>query len=107
VIVWTMNFGIAEHGQLTRREQAAQIAISLFADTAELVLAPARALLRHEPDPGRKIPPRSESLGISDAGDQSGGQRRTNAGNLIKPLARLIGSVPGHNLTVKVENLHL
>ena len=39
-----------------RREYAAQIAISLFADTAELVLAPARALLRHEPDPGQEIP---------------------------------------------------
>ncbi len=28
------------------------VAIALFADTAELVLAPARVLLRHEPDPG-------------------------------------------------------
>src|SRR6266487_1454616 len=79
----------------------------LFADTAELVLAPARVLLRHEPDPGREIPPRSESLRIRDAGDQSGGERRTNARALIEPPARLIGSVPGRNLTVEVENLHL
>ena len=71
-----------------RREQAAQIAIALFADTAELVLAPARVLLRHEPDPGREIPPRSESLRIRDAGDQSGGERRTNARDLIEPPAR-------------------
>jgi|SRR6516165_4346675 len=55
-----MHLGIADDGQRARREQAAQIAIALFADTAELVLAPARVLLRHEPDPGRKIPPRSE-----------------------------------------------
>ena len=102
-----MDLGIADDGQRACREQAAQIAVSLFADTAELVLAPARVLLRHEPDPGRKIPPRSESLRISDAGDQSGGERGTNAGNLIQPLARLIGSMPRHNLTVKVENLHL
>src|SRR5437016_1153171 len=102
-----MDLGIADDGERTRGEQAAQIAIALFADTAELVLAPARVLLRHKPDPGRKIPPRSESLRISDAGDQSRGEHRTNAGNLIQPLARLIGSVPGYDLTVKVENLHL
>src|SRR5262245_38502464 len=41
-----MDLGIADDSQRARREQAAQIAISLFADTAELVLAPARALLR-------------------------------------------------------------
>src|SRR5262245_34756167 len=102
-----MDLGIADDGERTRREEAAQIAIALFADAAELVLAPARELLRHEPDPGRKIPPRSESLRISDAGDQSGGERGTDAGNVIEPRARLIGSVPGHDLTVKVENLHL
>jgi hypothetical protein len=102
-----MELGIADDGERARGEQAAQIAIALFADTVELVLAPARVLLRYEPDPGRKIPPRSGSLRISDAGDQSGGERGTNAGNLIQPLARLIGSVPGDNLTVKVENLHL
>src|SRR3982074_577074 len=52
-------------------EPTAQIAIAVLADTAELVPASARALLRHEPDPGREIPPGSESLRISDAGDQS------------------------------------
>src|SRR5262245_211764 len=102
-----MDLGIADDGQRARREQAAQIAIALFADTAEPVLAPARVLLWHEPNPGGKFPPRSESLRISDAGDQSGGERGTDAGNLIQPLARLIGSVPSHNLTVKVDNLEL
>src|SRR5215813_10028011 len=99
-----MDLGIADDGQRACREQAAQIAIALFADAAELVLAPARMLLRHQPNPGGKIPSRSR---ISDAGDQSGGERGTNAGNLIQPPARLIGSVPGHDLAVKVENLHL
>src|ERR1700692_3419111 len=46
------------------REQAAQIAIALFADTAKLVLTPARVLLRHEPDPGREVSPRSECFWI-------------------------------------------
>ena len=39
------------------REKAAQVAITLLADAAELVFAAARVLLRHEPNPGRKIPP--------------------------------------------------
>jgi hypothetical protein len=47
-----MDLGIANHGEGAGGEQAAQIAIALFADTSELVLAPARVLLRHEPDPG-------------------------------------------------------
>src|SRR5215475_10853579 len=94
-VLSAMDLGIADHRQRARREQAAQIAITLFADTAELVLAPARVLLRNEPNPGRKIPPRSEGLWISDAGDQSRGERGTNAGNLIQPFARLAGSVPG------------
>src|SRR5262245_62775440 len=102
-----MDLGIADDGQRARREQAAQIAISLLADTAELVLAPARVLLRYEPDPGGKIPPRSESLRITDAGDQSGGQRRTDARDLIQPLARLARSLPGHDLAIEVQNLCL
>ena len=76
------------------REQAAQIAVALFADTAKLLLPPARALPRHEPDLGREIPRRAERLRISDAGNQSRGQRRTNTRNLIEPPARLAGSVP-------------
>src|SRR5215471_2139123 len=83
----------------------AQIAIALFADTAEPVLAAARVLLRHKPDPGREVPSRSESPRISDAGDQSGGQRRTDAGYLIEPLTRLVGSVPGHDLAIKLQDL--
>jgi len=51
-VLSAMDLGIADHRQRTRREQAAQIPIALFADTAELVLAPARVLLRYEPDPG-------------------------------------------------------
>src|SRR5713101_6967744 len=75
-----MEFGIADHGQRPRREQAAQIPIASLADAAELFLAPARVLLGHEPDPSREVPPRSESPRITDAGDQSGGQRRPDAG---------------------------
>ena len=52
----TVDLGITDDGERASREQAAQIAIALFADTAEPVLAPARVLLRHHPDPGREVP---------------------------------------------------
>src|SRR5262249_7834421 len=89
-----MELGITDHGQRPGREQASQIPIASFADVAKLFLAPARALLGHEPDPSREVPPRSESPGIADAGNQSRGQRRTDAWDFIKPLARLTGPVP-------------
>jgi hypothetical protein len=40
-----VNLGIADHGECSRREQAAQIAIASFADAAQSVLAAARVLL--------------------------------------------------------------
>ena len=47
-----MDLGIANDGECPGHEQAAQIAVTLFADTAEPVLAPTRMLLRNEPNPG-------------------------------------------------------
>jgi hypothetical protein len=64
-----MDLVIADHGECARREQAAQIAIALFADSAKLVFATARVLLRREPNPGREVPSRSEGSGIGDARD--------------------------------------
>src|SRR6266436_6054711 len=62
----TVELRIADHGERTGSEQAAQITIALFADAAELVFAPTRVLLRHQPDPGREIPSRSKRLGIGN-----------------------------------------
>src|SRR5262245_6598545 len=103
----TMDLSVADDGERAGHEQAAQIAVSLFADTAELVLAPARVLLRHQPDPSREVSSRSESLRISDAGDQSGGKRRTDTRYLIEPLAGLARSVPGVDHTVELQDLCL
>src|SRR5450759_65561 len=50
-----VDLGIADDAERAGHEQAAQIAVTLLADTAEPVLAPARVLLRHEPDPGREV----------------------------------------------------
>src|SRR5215831_15170549 len=52
-----MDLGIANDGECTGHEQASQIAVALFADTAEPVLASARMLFRNEPDPSRKVTP--------------------------------------------------
>jgi hypothetical protein len=45
-----MDLGITDDGERACRKQAAQIPIALLANTAESVLAPARVLLRHEPN---------------------------------------------------------
>src|SRR5215813_2831111 len=52
----TMDLGVANDGECAGRKQDAQIAITALADTAELVLAAARALLGDQPDPGREVP---------------------------------------------------
>src|SRR5450759_1223557 len=52
-----VDLGIADNGERTGHEQAAQIAVTLFADTAEPVLTPARMLFRHQPNPGREVAP--------------------------------------------------
>ena len=100
-----MDLGIADHCQRASREQAAQIAIALFADPAKLLPTAARVLPRYQSDPGCEVPCRLECLRISNAGDQGGGQSRTDTGDLIELLARLVGSVPGHDPTVKLQNL--
>src|SRR6266849_4095542 len=82
-----------------------QITIALFADAAELVFAPARVLLRHEPDPGREIPSRSKCLGITNARDQSSRKCRADTRDGVKSLARLIRSVPSHDATIEGEDL--
>src|SRR5215475_10020113 len=97
-----MDLGIADDGESTDGEQTAQVAIALLADTAKLVLATARMLLGHEPDPGREVAPRSESLWISDAGNQGSCQCRTDAWDRIEPPARRVGAVPCHDPAVEL-----
>ena len=101
----SMDLGIADHRQRTCREQTAQIAITLLADAAELVLAPTRALPRHKADPSREIASRSKDLWISNAGDQGGGEGWTDARDIVKPFTRRVRSVPSHDLAVEREDL--
>jgi hypothetical protein len=50
-----MDLGVADDGERAGNKQAAQIAVTPFADTAEPVLTSARVLLRYDADPGREI----------------------------------------------------
>src|SRR5450756_1914962 len=53
-VLGAMDLGIANDGKRTGHEQAAQIAVTLLADTAEPVFASTRVLPRHQPDPCRE-----------------------------------------------------
>src|SRR3982075_752488 len=64
-------------------------------------------LLRNEPNPGREVTSRSEGPGVSNTRNQSGRQHRTDPGNVMKALARLVGPVPGHYHSIKLHNLLL
>src|SRR5262249_18185974 len=66
-----MDLGIADDGERAGNEQAPEIAISLLADTAEPVLAPARVLLRHEPDPGRELRPDRKDFGSATVANKA------------------------------------
>src|SRR5262245_30405316 len=102
-----VDLGIADHGECASREQATQIAITLLADAAKPVLAAAGVLLRHEPDPGREVPPRSKGRGVCYASNQSCCQRRPDAGDRIQPLAGRIRSMPGDDTPVELKDLDL
>src|SRR5262245_8223887 len=106
---WSMlgavELGIADHGERAGGEQAAQIAVSLFADVAELVFATARVLLRYEPNPGREIPSRSKRLGITNARDQRSRKGRADTRDGVKSLAGLVRSVPCHDAAIEGQDL--
>src|SRR6516225_5955793 len=97
-----VDLGITDDGECASHEQAAQIAVTLFADAAKPVLSPARALLGHQPNPGREVATRPEALGVGHTRNQRGGQQRTDAGDAVKALARWIGAMPSHDHSVKV-----
>src|ERR1700746_207926 len=102
-----MDLGITDRCECTSREQTSQIAIALFTDAAKFVLPPARILLRHEADPGREVSSRSEGLRISNARNQSRGQGRADAGDLVETPARLMRPMPSRDAAIELQNLCL
>jgi hypothetical protein len=55
-------------------QNASQIAIALFRDRPELLLAAGRILAWYDPDPGREVTTRSKNLRIRDRGGDGGGR---------------------------------
>src|SRR5262245_51629009 len=102
-----VDFSITDHSKRSGRKQTSQIAIALFADVAEPVLASARVLPRDETNPGREVPSRSESLRVSDTGDQCSGEGRSNAGDRVEPPACLTGAMPSPDHTIEFQDLRL
>src|SRR6476659_5202996 len=103
----TMDLRIPDYGKRAGGEQAAQVSIAALGDAAEPLLAAARILLRNQADPGIKVASRSKSSRIGNARDQRRSQRRSHAGDLIKPFARLIGSMPGQDAPIELQDLCL
>src|SRR5262249_16094774 len=97
-----VDLGITDDSEGASHEQAAQIAVTLFADTSKPVPTSARVLLRHQPDPGPEVATCPEGFGIANTCHQSCGQQRTNARNAVEALARSIGAVPSHDHSIKV-----
>src|SRR5262245_33402041 len=64
-------------------------------------------LLRHQANPGGEVTARSESPWVSDIRHQSGCQQRAATGNVVKPPARFIRPVPGHDHSIEFQNLLL
>jgi hypothetical protein len=58
-----MDLGIADDSECSGHEQATQIAVTLFTDAAEPLLAPTGVLFGNEPNPGRKVRPDRKVLG--------------------------------------------
>src|ERR1700716_1685038 len=102
-----MDLGIADERECSSHEQAAHIAIALFTDAAEPLLARTRVLFGNEPNPGREVAPWSEGSGIGNTSNQRSRQHRTDPGNVMKALARLVGSVPGHDHPIELQDLPL
>src|SRR4029077_11636377 len=81
--------------------------VTSLGNDAELLLATARVLFGHEAHPGGKVSSRSKCSRVGNTCYQRGGQRRPDSRNRIKPFARLIGSMPGHDMCVERQDLRL
>jgi hypothetical protein len=76
-----------------------------FADAAEPLTTAARVLLGDQSNPGREVATWSEAFRITHACDERGGEQRTDTWNAIKAFARLIGTVPSQDHSIKFQDL--
>src|SRR3981189_976266 len=69
-------------------------------------LPPLKCCLGTSPIQAEKLRP-DQDPGVSNTRNHSGRQHGTDPGNVIKALARLVGPVPGHDHSIKLQNLPL
>src|SRR5437773_2170286 len=70
-------------------------------------LPPLECCLGTSPIQAEKLRPDRKGPRVSNTRDQSGRQHRTDAGNVMKALARLVGPVPGHDQPIELQDLLL
>src|SRR5262245_44295644 len=88
---------VPQHRTGSDHQNASQIAIALFRDRPELLLAASRIFARHDSDPGREVTTRSKNLRIRDGCCNRGGPDNTNSGDALEPLARLVPAMLRHD----------
>src|SRR5262249_49151484 len=93
----SMALRAPDHTQGPRPQQPAQLAVTLFGDAAELLLASARILFRDKTDPSRKAAAAWKGAPVANLGGKRGGNDRTDARDFLQPPACLRGAVPGKN----------
>src|SRR5262245_62252098 len=81
---------VPQHRAGSDHQNASQIAIALFRDRPELLLAASRIFARHEADPGREVTTGSKNLRIRAGCGDRGGPDHTNSRDALEPLARLV-----------------
>src|SRR5207247_11253061 len=74
-------------------------------DRAQPLLAAARVLSRHQPDPGRKLAPRLEDRRITDRGRNRGRTDHADAWDGLQPAARFTRSMQSMNVPLDLADL--
>lgn len=82
-------------------QQATQVRIAPFTDSAQARFPTARMLSRYQPDPGCELPGRSKLFAAVDRRDDRRRRQRSDAGDGFQALARFIRAVPGKQFGLK------
>jgi hypothetical protein len=85
-----VDIGVADDGECTGHEQAARIAITLFADAAELSLPPLECCFGTSPMQAEKLRPDLKVLGSATLATRAVASIGPTPGNVMKAFARLV-----------------
>src|SRR5258708_32579908 len=85
--------GAPQYGDRPDDENAPQVAVALFGDRPELLLAPGRILPRHQPDPGREIASRPEDSRVCHRRHDRSRPDNSDARDGLNPLPLLARAI--------------